>query len=95
VLFVCDAFTLTEGEMPLRDPRVWESFGIPFNDHDAVFEVQIIAQHHPGYTNNLMAPLKLDYELPPSVSKKVGLTVADEMLTEQEESKIMGTAWRH
>jgi hypothetical protein len=57
--------------------------------------VQIIAQHHPGYTNNLMVPLKLDYELLPSVSKKFGLTVADEMLTEQEESKIMGTAWRH
>jgi hypothetical protein len=92
VLFVCDAFTLIEGEMPLRDLRVWESF-IPFNDRDGVFEVQIIDHHHPGYTNNLMAPFKLDCELPPSVSKKFGLTVADEMLT--EESKIMGTAWRH
>jgi hypothetical protein len=38
VLFVCDAFTVVETEMPFRDLRVWESYGIVHGDRDATFE---------------------------------------------------------
>jgi hypothetical protein len=83
VLFVCDSFTVIENELPFRDPRVRENYGIPFVDRDASFAVQIVAKHHPGYTKNLMVPLKRDYELPANVSEKFDLTAADKMLTEK------------
>jgi hypothetical protein len=35
VLFVCDSFTLLETELPFRDPRVWKSLGMQYNDNMA------------------------------------------------------------
>ena len=95
MLFVCDSFSVIKTEMPFRDPRVWEGFGMPFNDRDASFEVQIVAKHLGGYTNNLMVPLTLDYPVPADVSDKFGLTVADEMLTKERKREILDTGWRH
>jgi hypothetical protein len=75
VLFVCDPFTMIETEMPLRDPRVWESFGMTFGDRDASFGVQVVAQHRRGYITDLMVPLDLSYKLPKSASERFGFTV--------------------
>jgi hypothetical protein len=95
VLFVCDLFTMIETELPFRNPRVWESFGMTFGDRDASFGVQIVAQHRRGYVTDLMVPLDLSYKLPKSVSEKFGFTVEDEMLSPAKERRIMNVGRRH
>jgi hypothetical protein len=91
VLFVCDSFTLLETELPFRDPRVWKSLGMQYGDNMAhlkpVFDGQLVAKHSPGYTNKLMQPFTLNHDLPPMLSQKFGLSVADADLT--------AAGWRH
>jgi hypothetical protein len=88
VLFVFDSFTMIETEMPFRDPRVWESFGMTFGDRDASFGVQVVAQDRRGYVTDLMAPLDLSYKLPKSASERFGFTVEDEMLSLAKEQRM-------
>jgi hypothetical protein len=95
VLLVCNSFTMIETEMPFRDPRVWESFGMTFGDHDASFGVQVVAQHRRGYVTDLMVPLDLSYKLPKSASERFGFTVEDEMLSPAKEQRIINVGRRH
>jgi hypothetical protein len=95
VLFVCDSFTVVETEMPLRDPRVWESFGIVHGDSEATFKTQIVAGRLGGYTNKHAKPLKLDFELPASLSEKFGISATDEILSPEREKERASTGWRN
>jgi len=54
-LFVCDAFTVIETEMPFCNPRVWAGLGMTFGDRNATFKPQLVAKYHPSLSNKLSA----------------------------------------